>query len=321
MKRAQRKKSLWAFVALACAGVLQLHCSAEQPAIDESPNSPDGSAPRDAGRDATPKPDARAPDANPPEPPDKWIKPERDGWTLVWRDEFDGQAGAAVDSSKWSFETGGDGWGNNELQYYTDRTDNARLDGNGHLVIRALRELYKGRDFTSARMKTEGKFDQTYGRFEIRAKMPLGRGVWPAFWLIGSNHVNVGWPESGEIDILEYLGHQPGTVRGSLHGPGYSMGDAITTLYRIPGQGTFADRFYVFAIEWAESDIRFYVNDERYVTRGPSSLPMGKSWVFDGHPFFIVMNMAVGGTLAGTPDASANFPLEYVVDHVRVYRR
>src|SRR5262249_52360670 len=143
---------------------------------------PQGSGTKDA---STPPP---AKDASVPDASDPWLDPARPGWTLVWRDEFDGPSGASVDDTKWGFDIGGTGWGNQELEYYTSRTKNAHLDGNGYLVIEADNESYNGKDFTSARIKTEGKFEQTYGRFEARALLPAGQGLWPAFWLLATNH-------------------------------------------------------------------------------------------------------------------------------------
>jgi beta-glucanase (GH16 family) len=297
--------------------VLVVSCtSAEQRGEDPSPVD----TPRaDAGVavDATQPPPPPPKDAGNPGPTDA----ARGGWTITWRDEFDGPAGRGIDTSKWVFDVGGNGWGNSELQYYSDRADNARLDGEGHLVIRAAREAYKGRDYTSARLKTEGKFQQTYGRFEARAMMPPGRGLWPAFWLLGSNYTSVGWPASGEIDIMEFLGHDVRTIRGTLHGPGYSADRALSAKYSLGASKAFTDGFNVFAVEWSPGEIRFYVNEELYVRQTPQTLPAGTSWVFDGHPFFVILNLAVGGILPGSPDGTTPFPAELVVDHVRVYRK
>jgi len=233
-------------------------------------------------------------------------------------DEFDGPAGARPDPARWLYDLGGNGWGNNELQDYTNSTGNAALDGAGHLVITALAESQGGRSFTSARIKTQGIFDQMYGRFEARIQLPAGRGLWPAFWLLGSNVVDTGWPACGEIDIMEAIGSQPAVNRGSLHGPGYSGGAAITARYTLPGDAQFDQDFHIFAIDWDGGGVRFSVDDQIYVSRSVVDLPPSGVWAFD-HPFFIILNVAVGGNLPGAPDATTTFPQQMLVDYVRVY--
>ncbi|HUJ30035.1 MAG TPA: glycoside hydrolase family 16 protein [Candidatus Acidoferrum sp.] len=244
-------------------------------------------------------------------------------WTLVWSDEFSGLDGSPPDVSKWEFDLGGNGWGNKELEYYTSRPENSSLRG-GNLVIQARKESFTGpdhvtRDYTSARLKTLGLFDQAYGWFEARIKIPRGQGIWPAFWLLGNDFGKVAWPACGEIDIMENIGNEPGTIHGSMHGPGYSGGGGITAAYKLAGGAKFADDFHVFAIEWEPGAVRFYVDGELYETVTPASLPAGKKWVFD-HPFFILLNVAVGGGWPGPPDATTEFPQEMLVDYVRVYR-
>lgn len=244
-------------------------------------------------------------------------------WTLQWSDEFDGPNGSSPDSTKWTFDTGGNGWGNNELEYYTSRPQNAQIQ-NGNLVITAVREVYAGpdgvtRNYTSARLKTAGLFSQAYGRFEARIKIPSGQGIWPAFWILGNNISTSGWPTCGEIDIMENIGAEPSTVHGSMHGPGYSGGSAITASYFL-SSGYFSDDFHVFSAEWETSAVRFYVDGILYETRTPSDLPPGASWVFD-HPFFILLNVAVGGKWPGSPDQSTVFPQTMLVDYLRVYAR
>ncbi len=244
-------------------------------------------------------------------------------WTLQWSDEFDGTNGSSPDSTKWAFDTGGNGWGNNELEYYTARPQNAQLQ-NSNLVITAIRKTYTGpegvtRNYTSARLKTAGLFSQAYGRFEARIKIPSGQGIWPAFWILGNNISSSGWPTCGEIDIMENLGSEPSTVHGSIHGPGYSGGSSLTASYVLPS-GHFSEDFNVFAVEWETSAVRFYVDGTLYETRMPSDLPSGASWVFD-HPFFILLNVAVGGNWPGSPDQSTVFPQTMLVDYVRVYTR
>jgi beta-glucanase (GH16 family) len=245
-------------------------------------------------------------------------------WNLVWSDEFNGPNGSAVDSSKWVTETGGGGWGNDELEYYTTRLENAS-QLNGNLVIKVMQEKYTGadgvtRNYTSARLKTQGKFSQAYGRFEARIQIPRGQGIWPAFWMLGDDIEKTGWPACGEIDIMENIGKEPGLVHGTIHGPGYSGANGIGAPYALPGGAPFAENFHIFAVEWEPSAIRFYVDDHLYATRTPADLPKGTKWVYD-HPFFLLLNVAVGGGWPGNPDASTVFPQTMLVDYVRVYER
>jgi beta-glucanase (GH16 family) len=243
-------------------------------------------------------------------------------YTLRWADEFDGAAGSAPDQAKWNYDIGGNGWGNNELETYTRRTENAFLDGDGHLVIKLIKETLSGpdgikRDYTSARLLTRGKFTQRYGRFEARLKLPFGQGIWPAFWMLGANIDSVSWPTCGEIDIMESVGREPSINHGSLHGPGYSGGSPLTGIYTLPDGQKFADDFHTFAIEWEPTAIRFYVDGNLYQTKTAADAA-GRQWVFD-HPFFIILNLAVGGSFPGSPDATTSFPQTLTVDYVRVY--
>jgi beta-glucanase (GH16 family) len=245
-------------------------------------------------------------------------------WKLVWSDEFNGSNGSAVDASKWGFDSGGGGWGNDELEYYTNRLQNSSQQ-DGNLVIKVLQEKYTGadgvsRNYTSARLKTLGKFSQTYGRFEARMKIPRGQGIWPAFWMLGDDIEKPGWPACGEIDIMENIGKEPALVHGTIHGPGYSGDKGIGGPYGLPGGQTFADDFHVFAVEWEPNAIRFYVDDHLYTTRTPADLPKGAKWVYD-HPFFMLLNVAVGGGWPGSPDSTSVFPQTMLVDYVRVYER
>ena len=250
--------------------------------------------------------------------------PPASAWTLAWSDEFEGPAGSLVDSARWVAEVGGHGWGNHELEYYTARSQNASLSGDGLLVIRALREHYEGggvaRDYTSARLKTQGRFEQTYGRFEARLKIPRGQGLWPAFWMLGADINAAGWPRCGEIDIMENIGREPATVHGSLHGPGYSGGNSLTGGFALPGGEALADGFHVFAVEWEPAIVRFFIDGNLYETRTPADLRPGQVWAFD-HSFFMLLNVAVGGDWPGSPDGSTVFPQTMLVDYVRVYRR
>jgi beta-glucanase (GH16 family) len=243
-------------------------------------------------------------------------------WVLTWSDEFNGHNGSTPDPSKWTLETGGGGWGNHELEYYTDLPQNAHMQ-DGNLVIQALAEKYTGkdgvsRDYTSARMKTRGKFAQAYGRFEARVRIPHGQGLWPAFWMLGDNFDAVGWPRCGEIDIMENIGKEPSTVHGSIHGLGYTKD--IEAHYTLPGEKKFSDDFHLFALEWEPDALRFYVDNNLYVTRTHADLHPDQVWEFN-QPFFVILNLAVGGDWPGNPDASTTFPQTMFVDYVRVYRR
>ena len=245
-------------------------------------------------------------------------------WQLAWSDEFNGPDGSAVDSTKWSFDIGGKGWGNNELETYTSRTANAHLE-NGSLVIKAMKETFTGadnitRDYTSARLLTKNKFSQAYGRFEARIKIPYGQGIWPAFWMLGDNIDAAHWPNCGEIDVMENIGKEPSIVHGTFHGPGYSGEKGVGAAYTLTGEKKFSDDFHTFAVEWEPNVIRFYVDGNLYQTRTRADLPHGASWVFD-HPFFIILNAAVGGDWPGNPDKTTVFPQQMLVDYVRVYKR
>ncbi|MET9223522.1 family 16 glycosylhydrolase [Streptomyces sp. NPDC003300] len=240
----------------------------------------------------------------------------------TWSDEFDGPAGSAPDPAKWTHEKGGSGNGNNELQYYTDSTSNAALDGDGHLVITArpnsdtgLSCWYGPCKYTSARLNTASTFTQAYGHFEARIKIPRGQGIWPAFWMLGSDIGSVGWPNSGELDIMENIGREPGTVHGTIHGPGYSGAAGIGSPYTLPGGAAFADDFHTFGVDWSPSAITWTVDGTVYQTRTPSDAG-GNTWVFD-HPFFLILNLAVGGDWPGSPDGSTSFPQTMTVDYVR----
>jgi beta-glucanase (GH16 family) len=248
-------------------------------------------------------------------------------YKLTWSDEFDGPSGAGVDPKKWVAETGGAGWGNQERQYYTSGTANASLDGSGHLVITARAEpanssltcWYGSCRYTSARLKTKGLFEQTLGKFEARIRIPRGQGIWPAFWMLGNDIDAVGWPKSGEIDIMENIGKEPNAVHGTLHGPGYSGGSGIGGAYTLATE-TFADDYHVFAVEWSPDEIRWLVDAKEYRRTSTANLPTGAAWVFN-HPFFMLLNVAVGGNWPGDPDATSTFPQQMLVDYVRVYQR
>lgn len=237
----------------------------------------------------------------------------------TFSDTFDGPAGSAVNSSKWTQETG-DNVNNHERQYYTSGTNNAALDGQGHLVITAKKEnpagyqcWYGTCQYTSARLNTSGKFNAQYGHVEARMKIPRGQGMWPAFWMLGTP---VNWPDSGEIDVMENVGFEPSTVHGTIHGPGYSGSGGIGAGYSLPNGQAFADAFHTFAVDWAPDSITWSVDGNVYQRRTPADLG-GKTWVFN-KPFFLILNLAVGGYWPGDPDGSTQFPAQLVVDSVSV---
>ncbi|MYW47183.1 family 16 glycosylhydrolase [Streptomyces sp. SID161] len=237
----------------------------------------------------------------------------------TFSDTFDGAAGSAVDGSKWTLETG-DNVNNHERQYYTSGTKNAALDGQGHLVITARKEnpagyqcWYGSCQYTSARLNTAGKLNAQYGHVEARMKIPRGQGMWPAFWMLGTP---VNWPDSGEIDVMENVGFEPSTVHGTIHGPGYSGSGGIGAGYSLPNGQAFADAFHTFAVDWAPDSITWSVDGNVYQRRTPADLG-GKTWVFN-KPFFLILNLAVGGYWPGDPDGSTQFPQTLVVDSVSV---
>ena len=244
-------------------------------------------------------------------------------WRLVWSDEFNGPAGTGVDTSKWVYETGGGGWGNGELEYYTNRTDNVYMEqdpnnpDNRYLVIKAMREAYGGNQYTSGRIKTDGKFSFQYGKVEMRARLPYGQGIWPAFWMLGDNFSDVGWPNCGEVDIMEFVGQTPTKVYGTLHGPGYNGGGGLGAWHDYPAG--FTNDFHTYSIEWEPNVFRWYFDGQLFQTRTVEDLA-GRQWVF-AHNFYLIMNCAVGGAWPGNPDSSTVFPQKYTVDYVRVYQR
>src|SRR4051812_1695308 len=236
---------------------------------------------------------------------------------VTWSDEFNAGAGTPIDQSKWKFDTGGSGWGNNELEYYTNSTGNVVQDGQGHLAITARRENPAGYQchygtcqYTSGRILTADKFSQTYGRFEASIKIPKGQGIWPAFWMLGGNS----WPNTGEVDIMENVGNQPNTVYGTIHGPGYSGAGGIGGNRTIGS--ALGNAFHQYAVEWSPNLIIWYLDGQEYFRVTPASLG-GRQWVYD-HPFFMILNVAVGGYWPGNPDGSTVFPQTMLVDWVRV---
>ncbi|MBI5169132.1 MAG: family 16 glycosylhydrolase [Candidatus Eisenbacteria bacterium] len=244
--------------------------------------------------------------------------PARAQYTLVWEDNFDG---TTVNTSKWAFQTGTGcptlcNWGNNELQYY--RAENATVSG-GLLTITARQQSFGGKSYTSARLRSQGLADFTYGKIEMRAKLPIGRGLWPAFWMLPTNSPYGNWPMSGEIDIMEYVGHQPSQVFGTLHygNPNQIYSSTSTSL----ASGTFHDGFHTFAIEWEPNRIRWLLDGVQYACKSNwISSAAGYPAPFD-KPFHMLINLAVGGNLPGSPDGSTVFPQEFVIDWVRVWQK
>jgi beta-glucanase (GH16 family) len=234
---------------------------------------------------------------------------------LVWSDEFDGPAGSPPDPSSWSCQLGdgstyGDpGWGNSELQCYTGDRDNVAQDGRGNLVITA-RSTAAG--YSSARIVTKGNVEIRYGRIEARARVPQGAGVWAAIWALGADVDSAGWPGCGEIDIMEQVGRDPYKAFGTIHGPGYAGSEGVSGAVEM--QAEFACDFHVFAVEWSRSAIEWSVDRHVYHRTAPDDVP--GAWVFD-HPFYLLMNLAVGGDLGGP--VSATFPKQFLVDYIRVY--
>ncbi|MEL6917791.1 MAG: glycoside hydrolase family 16 protein [Bacteroidota bacterium] len=241
---------------------------------------------------------------------------------LVFEDNFD--VDGQLNTEIWNFDIGDGtaegipGWGNNELQYYTDRPENITTQ-NGFLLITATREDFNGSAFTSARIQTEGNFDLLFGRFEARMRLPFGQGMWPAFWMLGDDEDGaIIWPERGEIDIMEYRGQEPTVLIGSVHGPGYSGGDAISKEFTLEND-RFDTGFHVFGIEWGPNFINYYVDDVLYNQITPDDVPEGGEWVFNERPFHILLNLAVGGDFVGSPNEETVFPQTMVIDYVRVY--
>lgn len=248
-----------------------------------------------------------------PIPPTLTAEPQ---WTLVWADEFEQPDGSPPDPHNWIHTTGSSGFGNGEMQSYTDEIENAYIE-NGMLVIKAIEEEYLGRDYTSARLNSLTLAQFTYGRFEVRAKLPTTQGIWPAIWMlpaIGSSPVN------GEIDIMELIGKEPSKVYGTLHyGLPYENQGAY---FDLPDEATFDQDFHVFSIDWEEEEIRWFVDGQMYFkanewytsqSNSPYPAPFNK-------PFFLILNVAVGGTWPGSPDETSLFPQSMLVDYVRVYQ-
>ncbi|MEV6932474.1 family 16 glycosylhydrolase [Dactylosporangium sp. NPDC051485] len=235
---------------------------------------------------------------------------------VVWNEDFNGASGQGVDTSKWNFDTGGGGFGNSELEYYNSGTSNVYQDGQGHLVIEARRESggrtcwYGTCQWTSGRIQTAGKFTQLYGHIEARIQVPKGNGLWPAFWMLGGSN----WPTDGEIDIMENVGRDPNTVYGTIHGPGYSGGSGVGGTRNI-GQA-LGNAFHTFAVDWSPNLIVWTIDGSEYFRATPANI-RGNRWVYD-HPFFIILNLAVGGSFPGSPDGSTPSVNRMLIDYVHV---
>jgi beta-glucanase (GH16 family) len=244
---------------------------------------------------------------------------------LVWSDEFNGAQNAPVDRRRWRHELGG-AWGEGELQAYTNRVANSHQDGRGHLVIVARAERFTGtdsitRNHTSARISTRDRYSFRYGVFEARLRTPVGKGLWPAFWALGTDIDRSGWPECGEIDVMENLGQEPRKASGTIHGPrdgGGARAD-YEPGYSVVHTSPLSQGFHTYRVRWLPGSIEFYFDGDRYGAITAADLPAGSRWVFD-HPFYLVLNVAIGGRWAGSPDSTTRFPQALQVDYVRVYQ-
>lgn len=286
-------------------------------------DGPAGGSPTTNEPAGTPQPTTQptaAPAATPPSDPATW--------PLVWSDEFDGPEGSPPDADSWDFELGDGsdvglvGWGNNERQSYTDSPDNAALDGDGNLVLTVRRGdgtqtcYYGPCEYTSARLVTRDRVQFEYGRIEARIRVPDGFGLWPAFWMLGANHGQVGWPASGEIDVMEYLGRRPNDVIGTVHGPGYSASSGPSQAVRL--DAPVSDDFHTFGIEWWSGHIAWFIDGTKFHEVSAADVAPD-AWVFD-QPFFLILNVAVGGNLGGPVDPALDLPRAMAIDYIRVYQ-
>jgi len=237
-------------------------------------------------------------------------------WNMVWNDEFDGENGSPVDKSKWVSEIGNNsGWGNAEYEYYTDSVKNCYQE-NGNLIIKAIKEKKDNFDYTSARIKTKGIFEFTYGKIEMKAKLPQGDGIWPAFWMLGANIDTKQWPDCGEIDIMEHIGKSPNNIYGTLHGPGYSGATGLSSL--TVSKTSLYDSFHTYTVEWDQEGFKWFFDGVQYYKIVKANMT-GRTWPFD-EDFFILLNLAVGGNWPGNPSDLTKFPQSYTIDYVRVYQ-
>jgi beta-glucanase (GH16 family) len=240
--------------------------------------------------------------------------------TLVWSDEFNG---ASLDTTNWTLEVGGGGFGNNEREYYTNG-QNLSFTG-AEMIISARKEnpanyqcWYGTCTYTSSRLKTQGKREFTYGRMQARLQIPYSQGLWPAFWMLGNDIGTVGWPTSGEIDIMENIGKEPAIVHGTIHGPGYSGCCGIGGSYTLPS-GALHDAYHIYSIEWDSQNFKWFIDGTQYFSTTRSFVETKGPWVYS-HPFFFLLNVAVGGAWPGDPDGTTVMPQQMKVDYVRVYQ-
>ena len=235
-------------------------------------------------------------------------------WQLAWSDEFDG---ATINDSIWTHEIGGHGWGNNELEFYTDRTENSRVEA-GNLIIEARLDSMEGNAYTSARMITKGKKDFLYGKMEVRAKLPTGVGAWPAIWMLGNNIGEIGWPDCGEIDIMENVGFDPDTIHANIHTKAYNHVIGTNKGNRIGLEDPFED-FHIYAVEWFADSMNFYVDDQKYFSF-LNEKTGNDVWPFD-KPHYLILNIAIGGGWGGQKGVDDSiFPQQMLVDYVRYYK-
>jgi beta-glucanase (GH16 family) len=248
---------------------------------------------------------------------------------LLFDDEFDGSAGGLPSGSAWDPQEGA-GWGTGQLQSYTARTANVKLDGAGNLALTARKESYRGDDgqavgYTSARLQTKDRFSFTYGRVEARIKVPSGAGLWPAFWMLGDDIYTKGWPEAGEIDVMETIGSLPKELNGTVHAPlgawsGSADADGTEWTHGeiYTNASSLSDAYHVYAAEWKPEAIDFSIDGKVYFTISKAQMPGGGRWTFD-HPNHLLLNLAVGGEWPGAPTSATPFPSTMLVDWVRVY--
>jgi beta-glucanase (GH16 family) len=240
-------------------------------------------------------------------------------WNLVWSDEFEEPT---IDLEKWSFQIGNGcpnlcGWGNNELQYYTDREQNAFIE-DGQLIIRAARERYEGFAYTSARMISKDKGDFRFGRIEARAKLPEGKGIWPAIWMLPTDEVYGSWAASGEIDIMEMVGHEPNTIHGTVHYNQWPNNKYLGDDY--PATPDLSEEFHTYAITWEKDSIYWWFDDTNYFSIHEGKLPQAEQYPFNER-FYLILNLAVGGNWPGSPDGTTRFPQQLAIDYIRIYQR
>jgi beta-glucanase (GH16 family) len=302
----RRFVALGVLVTITACGGSTMSPTSDQPSDPSQSTGPDYTASPSPGPTATSNPDM----------------------VLVWGDEFDEPAGTPPHPDHWGYAHGDGtaesiaGWGNNELEFYTELADNAATDGAGNLVITArvadpgLDCYYGPCKYTSARLLTSGKYELQYGRVEARIKVPSGVGLWPAFWMLGTNIGSVGWPDSGEIDVMENVGRQPNKLYGTLHGPGYSGSNGFGTTIDLPGP--VADDFHIFAVDWREDHIAWSVDGTEYHTATPEDVAPNE-WAYN-HPFYLLLNLAVGGNFGGPVSPDTAFPASMLVDYVRIYQ-